>query len=94
MTGRPFYCTPLSCLTPASLFFIDDRFSQIAVTTIMPMTMPVRTERSMTTARDASKCQDKKVTEIGMAFCTEKTATREIMIIMNTTVSKVTSRAC
>ena len=47
----------------------------------------------MTTARDASKCQDKNETEIGIAFCTEKMATIATIITTKMIVIKAPSIA-
>jgi hypothetical protein len=55
------------------------------------MIMPVKKESSTTIAKDASKCQDRKETATGAAFCAEKTATS---ILMMTTMALMLPPSC
>jgi len=50
---------------------------------------PAKTDRRITIASDASKCNDRNVTETGVAFCREKIATTAAIMIMMTIVNKV-----
>jgi hypothetical protein len=62
------------------LFSLRDLRSLIQDRSAMPAIMPVRRASTMTMAREDSKCQKKKETATGAAFCTEKAATTATMM--------------
>ncbi len=52
----------------------------------MPMIMPLKRDNTITRASEASKCQVKKLTATGAAFCAEKAATATTMTIIKMSV--------